>query len=300
MLCNDRRVSRAGWLAALLLSAMSAVAAPIAVPDDTQQTVRLSRPAERIISLAPGATAMLFAAGAGDRIVGTSAYSDEPEAARRIEQIGDAQGFDLERILALRPDVVVAWAGGTSAAQIERLKRAGLPLYYERVTRLADLPGSVERLGALAGTETVARSAGAALTTRLAALAGRTPHAAAGTVLIEVWDHPLYTVGGNELLSDVLTTCGYRNVFAELTQPGPAVTLESVLARNPDLVLALGSDAAQSTAWANAWKAYPALSAVRHGHLVPWSDARFSRLGPSMVEAAEDLCRALAPLGGRS
>jgi iron complex transport system substrate-binding protein len=275
---------------------LMAAAAPIraaAVVDDDGHTLQMSVRMPRIVSLAPGATAMLFAAGAQRQIVGTSDYSNEPEAAQRIERVGDAQSFDLERILALHPDVVVVWSGGTNAAQIDKLERVGLRVYRHRIERLSDIPGSLQRLGELAGTQSEAQAAAAALAARIAALEQRYAARHGGTVLIQVWDHPIYTVGRAELMSDVLRICGYRNLYQDLPDPGPAVSLESVLQRDPDLVLAVGSDQKAADDWAHAWRAFPSLKAVRDGRLIPWTDQRLSRLGPSMVAATESLCSAL-------
>ena len=149
--------------AALLLALAQARAADVpalTLSDDEQHTLQLARPAQRIVSLAPGATAMLFAAGAGERVVGTSAYSNEPEAAKQIERVGDAQSFDLERILALHPDVVVVWGGGTSPTQLARMEGVGLRIYRHRLARLDDIPASLLRFGRLAGTEAAGAGGG--------------------------------------------------------------------------------------------------------------------------------------------
>ena len=263
------------------------------IRDDEGQTIALSHPAARIVSLAPGATAMMFAAGAGAHIVGTSDYAHDPDAAHRIERVGDSQSFGIERILALHPDVVVVWSSGNSAAQIAKLERVGLPVYRHRIRRLADIPDSIRRFGALAGTSEVAMPAADELNARIAALEQRYAAGSGGTMLVQVWDHPIYTVGQSELMTDVVAICGYRNVYADLPQAGPAVSLESVLERNPDVILAVGPDRAAADEWLHGWRAYPALKAVRTGGLIPWTDQRLSRLGPSMVDATEALCRAL-------
>jgi iron complex transport system substrate-binding protein len=291
------------WPAAAWPVAASAAGAPVAgsgagargdtIIDDDQRALQLGSRAPRIVSLAPGATAMLFAAGAGAQVVGTSDYSNEPAAAKRIERVGDSQSFDLERILALHPDVVVVWSGGTSALQIDKLERVGLTVYHHRIERLGDIPDSIRRLGAMAGTQSQARSAAASLGERIAALRQLYAGVHGGSVLIQVWDHPIYTVGGSELLSDVVGICGLHNVYADLREPGPAVSLESVLERDPEVILAVGSDQRTAAEWAQRWSRYPTLHAVRSGRLLPWSDPRLSRLGPSMVDAAESLCSAL-------
>jgi iron complex transport system substrate-binding protein len=285
-----------GALALLLAqfpAAQGAEGPALQLQDDEQRSLELRGPAQRIVSLAPGATAMLFAAGAGDRVVGTSEYSNEPAAAAGIPRIGDAQSFDLERILALHPDVVVVWSGGTSPTQLARLQGVGLRIYHHRLTGLDDIPSSLLRLGRLAGTQAQAQLAAALFGQRIAALRSRYLQAAPATVLIQVWDRPIYTVGRAEIMTDVIHACGYRNVYEDLADPGPAVTLESVLARDPQIILALPPDQNAGRDWVAGWRAYPSLRAVRSGRVVPWTDQRLSRLGPSIVDAAEDLCRAL-------
>jgi len=280
-------------IAALAMLLCGAAAAELQLRDDDARTIELARPAQRIVSLAPGATAMLFAAGAGAQVVGTSAYSNEPAAAARIAQVGDAQSFDVERILALHPDVVVVWSGGTSPTQLARLEGVGLHIYRHRLTALDDIPGSLIRLGQLAGTEAQARAAASQLVARITALRERYRNAAPESVLIQIWDRPIYTVGRSEIMTDVIHACGYRSVYEDMGDPGPAVTLESVLARDPKIILALPPDARAGRDWVAAWSAYPSLQAVRSGRVIPWTDQRLSRLGPSIVDAAEDLCRAL-------
>jgi iron complex transport system substrate-binding protein len=270
------------------------------IVDDDGRLITLVAPAQRIVSLSPGATAMLFAAGASTHIVGTAQFSDEPEGARLIPRIGDSQGFDLERILALRPDVVVIWSGSTNAAEIERLEAVGLKIYRHRVTRLADVPAAVKRLGQLAGTQTVADAAASDLAARTMALraasadtTGADTASAARTVLIQVWDRPVYTVGGRQMLSDAVEHCGYRNVFGDLPDAGPAVSVEAVLTRNPAVILAVAPDEKQANAWLQRWSDMPALRAVREARLMTLSDQRFSRLGPAVIDATEALCARL-------
>jgi iron complex transport system substrate-binding protein len=264
------------------------------VTDDDGRVLELPGPARRIVSLSPGATAMLFAAGAGDRVVATPRYSDEPAAASRIPRIGDAQSFDIERILALQPDVVVAWTGGTPALPLQRLERLRVRVYRHHVTRLDDLPASLRRLGRLAGTSSQADAAAAALAARIQALRARHAAAARRSLLIQVWDRPIYTVGREQLLSDVIEACGYRNVFDDLGAPGPAVSVEAVVVRDPDVILALAPDAAMARNWLDGWRAFPSLRAVRDARLLADTDPRLSRLGPETVAAAESLCQQLA------
>ena len=271
-----------------------AQAGPWRVQDDEGHALTLAAPPQRIVSLSPGVTAMLFAAGGGARIVGTPEFSVEPEAARAVARIGDSHGFDLERILALHPDLVIAWTGGTSAAQLAPLERAGLPIYRHRVVQLDDLPVSLEHLGALLHTEAIAQPAAAALRARIAALRARYRREPAPRLLLQVWDRPVYTLGGAQLVSDAIEACGFRNAFGELQAAAPAVSLEAIASRDPDVILMLPADDHTAQEWLARWRTLPALRAVRNGQVVSVVDARLSRFGPETVDAAEALCERLA------
>jgi iron complex transport system substrate-binding protein len=266
------------------------------VTDDLGRSVAVARAPLRMVSLSPGATEMLFAAGAGAQVIATVEYSDEPPAARAVPRIGDAAAIDMERLVALRPDVVVAWPAGGNPAQRAKLGVLGLAIYDQQVERLSDVPGSLRRLGVLAGTQATAERAAASLEARLAALA-RT-YSAGGdrrrpTVLLQVWNRPIYTVGGKHLMSDALALCGARNVFADLPEPGPLVDIEAVIARNPDIIIA-AAPPGEGSAWVADWQHFPALAAVRAHRVVAFEDQALSRLGPSVVDATEELCRTIA------
>ncbi|MEO7774644.1 MAG: cobalamin-binding protein [Steroidobacteraceae bacterium] len=273
------------WLAAAPGFALGLV-------DDEGRAITLRAPAQRIVSLAPGATEMLFAAGAGPRIVATVQFADEPAAARAIPRIGDAQAFDMERILALRPDVVVVWSSGNSAASIERLQRLGLTLYRHKAERLSELAGSLRRMGAIAATQSVADAAATQLDARIQALRKNAQSATPLQVFLQVWDHPLYTVGGQQPLSEALALCGAHNVFADLSVPGPVVSTEAVLARAPDVVVA-AAQAGQAVQWLEQWRAYATLRATRSNNLIAFEDTSLTRVGPGAIIATEKLCRLL-------
>jgi iron complex transport system substrate-binding protein len=271
----------------------SAVAADLIVTDDTNQRVVLPAIPTRIVSLAPGATEMLFAAGAGTHVVATVEYSDEPAAARRVPRIGDVVAVDMERLVSLRPEVAVVWPGGGNPAQIAEIGKLGIRIYRQQVNTLADLGGSIRRLGALAGTGAVAEQAARNIEARLATLARTYNDARHPSVMLEVWNHPIYTVGGTHLMSDVLRLCGARNVFGDLRDLGPAVDVEAVVARNPDIIVAAAPPGSGKD-WLADWKRFGALRAVREGNLIAFEDQRLTRLGPSVVDATEGLCKALA------
>ena len=265
---------------------------PLRLTDDTGAIVTLAHTPARIVSLAPGATEMLFAAGAGAKVVATVQYADAPPAAQRVPRIGDYQTIDLERLVRTRPDVVVVWPAGNNPAQLARIASLHLPIYRQQVRTLADLAPSLRRLGALAGTGAVAQQAASAIDQQLAALQRRFAHAAPISVLLQVWSHPLYTVGGGQLLTDVLRVCGAHNVFAELHDAAPAVTVEAVIARDPQVIVA-AAPAAPAAAWLEEWRRFPRMAAVRDGQLLVFSDLRLTRLGPSVLPATSDLCALL-------
>jgi iron complex transport system substrate-binding protein len=274
-------------------AASAAVRAPLVVLDDTGHTVTLPAVPTRIISLAPGATEMLFAAGAGKHVIATVEYSDEPAAAKQVPRIGDVVAIDMEKLVALRPEVAVVWPGGGNPAQIEEISRMGIPLYRQQVNTLADLAGSLRRLGALAGTSDAAERAARDVEVRLATLAHTYDNGRHPNVLLEVWNHPIYTVGGTHLMSDALKICGARNVFGDLRDLGPAIDVEAVVARNPDIIVAAAPPGAGAD-WLADWKRFTTLRAVRAGNLIAFEDPRLVRLGPSIVAATESLCKVLA------
>jgi iron complex transport system substrate-binding protein len=287
------------WVFACQFVFATALAATTVI-DDTGQRVTLPNLPQRIISLAPGATEMLFAAGAGNRLIATVEFSDQPAAAKRVPRIGDVTAIDMERLVALHPDLVVAWPGGGNPAQIEKITQLGIPIYRQQVNRLADLPGSLRRLGALTSDESTAEQAARALSAELARITreyGGSGHSA--TVLLEVWNRPIYTVGGGHLMSDALTSCGVRNVFEDLKELGPVISTEAVIARNPDIIVA-SAPPGEGASWLAEWKRFGSLNAVRTGRLVAFEDQGLNRLGPSVVQATEALCKALAATGNAS
>ncbi|HEY8509140.1 MAG TPA: cobalamin-binding protein [Steroidobacteraceae bacterium] len=280
-------------VAALLLLFFwgACAAAAITVTDDTGARLTLPHPA-RIVSLAPGATEMLFAAGAGDRVIATVEFSDEPLAAKRVPRIGDATAVDIEKLIALRPDVVVVWPGGGNPAQIAQIERLGLPIYRQQVHTLAELPASLRRLGELTGTRDAAERNAKDLEKRLETLAQKYGKREPVNVLLQVWNRPIYTVGGSQLMTDALRLCGARNVFSDLQEQGPAVDVEAVIARDPDIIVAVAPPGTGQE-WLDDWRRFKTMRAVRANALIAFEDPRLSRLGPSAIAGTEALCAVL-------
>jgi iron complex transport system substrate-binding protein len=281
-------------LGALLLVALGAGAAraQVMAVDDTGHTIRLDRPARRIVSLAPHVTEQLYAAGAGASIVGAVDYSDFPPEAKRIPRVGDSRAIDVERLLAMKPDLVVAWSQGNPDRQLEQLLAVGLTVYYSQPHTLEDIGSSLERLGALAGTGRAAGEAARGFRERIRSLRERYAWREPVTVFYQIWNRPLYTVSGQQLISDVIRLCGGRNIFAGLAVLAPAVTQEAVLKADPAAIVA-SADGGARPEWLEEWKAWPDLRAVRLGNLYTLDANLMHRHGPRIADGAQQLCEAL-------
>src|SRR5258708_25247220 len=200
--------------------AAGAVAAPVSAVDASGGRVELAAPAARIVSLAPHATELLFAAGAGKSVVGVLSPADWPPEAKGVTRMGDAAGLDLERIVALRPDLAVVWPY-LAPGEVEQLRTLGVPIFVSDPRTPEAIAEDLERLGVLAGTGEMAARAAAAFRARLTLLAQRGRVAAKIAVFYEIWPRPLYTVGGKHLITAMLGLCGGQNGFAPLAAPAP-------------------------------------------------------------------------------
>ena len=288
---NKRGVARHAvtlLLLCLLLITNGSYAGP-RVQDDAGNTVTLERPARRIISLAPHVTELLYAAGAGDRVVGAVSYSDYPQAAKTLPRVGAYNAFDLEAILALKPDLVVAWQSANPAAALDKLRALSIPVFYSEPRRLEDVASSLERLGRLAATGDVANAASAAFRERLARLRAKYGGGRPVSVFYQVWHQPLMTINGEHLISQVITLCGGRNVFAGLPTLAPKISLEAVLQQDPEVIVA-GNSARVHPGWKAEWQRWPGLRAVKNGHLFQIDPDIIQRHTPRILQGAELLC----------
>ncbi len=277
-------------IAAVALAVAQAAAA-VSVADDAGQTVSVATPARRIVSLAPHATELLYAAGAGDRIVGVLDSSDWPPEVRSKPKVGDARALDLERIITLAPDLVVTWPYA-APAQVGTLLARGVPVFVADPATIDGIAADLERLGALAGTESTANPRAAEFRARLARLGARRGRARPVRVFYEIWNVPLYTVGGRHLITEAIALCGGENVFASLTLPAPLVSIEAVLAAQPEAIVA-GADRGERPAWLDDWKRWSSLPAVANGNLFVIDANLLHRAGPRFLDGVEELCGAL-------
>jgi vitamin B12 transport system substrate-binding protein len=260
------------WLAVLLL-AVSGNAAAV----------------ERVVSLAPSLTEIVVELNCADLLVGVLDAGERPAALDHLASVGRYGQLDMERLLSLKPDLLLLWPGSVGPAQREQLKRLNIPTYVAEPHDLQQLAAQIEAIARQLGRPERGLALAASLRARLAELRQRYRRDEPLRVFYQVWDRPLYTVGGGQIISDALEVCGARNVFADLQLPAPQVSVEAVLQRNPEVILA--GDQAQL----EAWRAWPQVAAVAHGRLLRVVDKGLERPSGQMVEATAALCRLIAP-----
>jgi vitamin B12 transport system substrate-binding protein len=240
---------------------------------------------ERVVSLAPSLSEIVVELGATDLLAGVLDGGERPAVLANVPSVGRYGQLDMERLLSLKPDLILLWPGSVGPAQREQLRHLNIPVYVAEPHSLEQLTTQVQAIAEQLGRADTGRQLAAQLRQRLAQLRQRYQRAEPLRVFYEVWNQPLYTVGGGQIISDALSVCGARNVFDDLKLPAPQVSIESVLQRNPEMILV--GDQAQKEAW-NAW---PTMAArVR---LVP--DKGLERPSGQMLEALARLCQVIAP-----
>jgi len=272
----------------------AALAAPVTVTDDMGRSITLPAPARRIVSLAPHATELLYAAGAGVQVVATVRYADFPEAARALPRVGDANQLDLERIAALKPDLVVVW--GSAVEQVERLKTLKLPLFYSEPRTLPDIAASLRTLGHLAGTAAAAESAAGLFETESQRLRQRYAGQKPLRVFFQVWHQPLMTVNDRHLISDVIHLCGGINVFGQQSALVPMPSAEAVLAARPQVLVTPAGEATPDGTIADSlapWRAFKSFEPIARSQTVLLPSDHISRATPRVLLAADQLCQAM-------
>ncbi|MCW8275976.1 cobalamin-binding protein [Pseudomonas sp. PCH199] len=263
---------RSVWLAFLLLAVSGSAVA-----------------VERVVSLAPSLSEIVVELGSADLLVGVLDAGERPAELKHLPSVGRYGQLDMERLLSLKPDLLLLWPGSVGPAQREQLKHLNIPTYVAEPHNLEQLIAQIEAIANQLGRPERGTSLATDLRQRLDKLRQRYRRDQPLHVFYQVWDRPLYTVGGGQIISDALDVCGARNVFADLTLPAPQVSVEAVLQRNPEVILA--SDQAQL----DAWKAWPQVAAVMNGELLLVTDKGLERPSGQMVEATAKLCQLIAP-----
>jgi len=269
-----------------------AAAPAVSVVDDAGQRIVLQKPAQRIIALSPHVVETLYVAGAGNKIVGAVDYSDYPNAAKSIPRVGGYSLINLEAIVALQPDLVIAWETGNSPAAIEKLRTLRIPVYLSQPNTLEDIGAEIRRFGVLAGTEPVASKAADQYAQRLSALKKSYQNRSTVRVFYQISEAPLMTIGGKQIITNALSICGGKNVFDQLTPMASVITSEAVIAENPEAIMTSGMQKLNPTGL-DFWKKWPALTATQRNNFFFIDPDLMNRNGPRMLAGTDALCKAL-------
>ena len=272
--------------------------ATLEVMDDSGRSVRLYQPARRIVTLAPHLAELVFDAGAGEQLIGVAAYSDEPAQARMLPRIGDARGLDLERIVRLRPDLVIAWGSGTPARQVERLRRLGYVIFVNEPRTLDAVATAIERIGVLAGTAGHAGPQAAAFRRRLSDLRSLATRERRMHVFYQVWGEPLLTVSGDHIIADALATCGADTLFADPRRRVSQPSREAVLLADPDAIVVAAAPGSER-AMIERWQRWTRLRASRAERIYAVDPSVLHRHTPRILDGLERLCAQLRSVRGR-
>lgn len=285
-------VAAEGAALAPLVSSSSA-AFPVRVTDDRGRTFLLSRPARRIVSLAPNITELVFAAGAGTRLVGVSRYSDYPDSARFLPDVGDASSLDLERIVALRPDLVLGWHGGTGRSSIEKLEKLGLPVFVIDPVKLSDISRLLRTVGLLAGTVPQAEEAAHAYEDQLEKITRSHASRIKVRAISLIWHQPLMTVNGYHVISDIIRLCGGVNMFASSPFLAPMISEEDLLLADPEAIISSVMPGGVEIAPAMFLRRFPRVNAIRNNHLFFIHPDLILRPSVRLLLGAKQLCSQL-------
>ena len=246
--------------------------------------------ATRIVTLAPNLTELVFAAGAADLLVGVSAYSDFPPAAKDIPVVSDAFTVDQEQLTLLKPDLLLAWKSGTPAYVVDELRAAGFNVEAVTTRGLDDVPAALLRIGELSGHDAQAAVAAENFRQSIDEIRRQYMGVSEVTVFYQISTRPLYSIQGEHFLGEILSLCGGRNIFADLSELAPSVSVEAVIDRNPEVLLA-ASDSGELPF--TDWQRWDGLAANRLGNHFVVSAAEIGRATPRLLVAARQVCEAL-------
>lgn len=290
-----KSVYRIMWFAVLgfMLAAANQVSAQVNAVDARGKTLILPQQAQRVISLAPSITELLFSAGAGKNMVGTVDFSDYPAAALKIPRVGSYANFDYEAIVKLKPDLIIGWLSGNPAEKIKHLEQLGFKVFLLEPRRLEDLIHSVQSLALLAGEDKLAQANIDAFNQIVQPLQARYKNAQPISVFYQIWHQPLMTLNKQHLFNELLLSCGGVNVFGELAPLAPKIDIEAVLKANPAVIIASGMDAARPE-WLDQWQRWPSIQAVQKGHLFFIPPDLLQRQSLRAAEGLSQVCAALA------
>ena len=280
------------WLWAsmvLWVSFSSSAVAELRVVDDNGDEIRLSAPAKRIISLAPNITEVLFHVGAGENIVGADEYSNYPEAAKKIPRVNNYAAANYELILSLKPDLIIAWQSGNGEKIIQPLRKLGIPVFVIETKKIDLIPNLFRRLGQLSGHSEQAEDRAQEFTERLALLRSAQQNKPSIRTFYQIWDEPLITLNGQHMVSNVIELCGGINIFADAVPLVPYVNIESIVAADPQVIIAGGSRE-ERPRWQKRWQRWNTISAVINQQIYLIPADLMQRHSVRILEGAEMMC----------
>lgn len=276
-------------LSILLVCCSLSVMAEVRVVDDNGDEVRLAVSAQRIISLAPNITEVLFHIGAGDQIVGADEYSNYPEAAKQILRVNNHAAANYELILSLKPDLVIAWQSGNGDKMINPLRKLGIPVFVVETHQIERIPNLFRRFGQLSGNNDLAQQRIEEFTQRLQLLGDAQTGKSVVRTFYQIWDQPLITLNGKHMVSDVIELCGGINIFADAVPLVPYVNIESIVAADPQVIIAGGSQEEQP-GWYSSWQQWTGISAVQHKQIYLIPADLMQRHSVRILDGAQMMC----------
>ena len=283
------------WSGAGFLSAQPAATAGVAgevAEEMTGEVIGKVTSEPRFISLAPHITEILFAVGAGSQVVGAVSFSDYPPEAEQIPRIGSSDRFSYETIVNLQPTLVFGWKSGNGQDNLQQIEKLGIPVYAHEPRTLEDVADSLETFGKLAGREAQGQQQASLFRTRLENLRQTYSDKAPVSVYYQLWNEPQMTVNDEHLISDVIRLCGGANIFADAIPLIPKISVEVVIQRKPEVIVATGM-AEERPAWLDDWRKWSSLPAVSREQLFHIHPDLLHRHSPRILDGAEILCEQL-------
>ena len=266
------------------------VYAEISVLDDIGHKITLKTPAKNIISLSPGLTELVFSAGGGEYLKGVVSYSNYPEAANDIPQVGSYNAVDIEKIVALNPDLILSWESGNPSMQISMLKKLGLNVFTSKPRDFSDVPSTIQRLGILMNTASLAQASAKNFNTRLENLKKRFPKTNhKKSVFVQIWDKPLMSISGEHLISKIVEQCNGENIFNKVKQLTVSLDIETVIQKDPDIILAT-REGNLGNSWLSQWKQWDFLTSVKNNRLYTVNPDYVVRHTPRILDGIEQVC----------
>ncbi|OED41765.1 hypothetical protein ACH42_13100 [Endozoicomonas sp. (ex Bugula neritina AB1)] len=266
------------------------------VTDDSRRQVCVQSKAPSIISLAPGSTELLFAAGAGKQVIATDQYSDYPPEVDSLPKVGGYPSINLEAIISYQPELVIIWTDGNSQQLVRHLEKLGINTFHINAQNFEGIDRVIRKLGRIAGTETAGNKAANEFTERLAALKNKYQQQSELSVFFEIWREPLMSVGGSQIITNAIEVCGGRSLYADIAQPTVKVGMEQLITDNPDVILSSdprGHTPETQKEMLNYWQKWGSISAVKQKQLYTIPSDYIARLTPRLLEGTEIICKQL-------